>query len=206
MNPQPVFPKSLRSMYLIKKTTINSNRNSRQKSLSINHLLQIDIGTNPTMKTPDASLKIPMDGISGLVWLFGEVLGRTWRYRINVSDATNPFHPAEKGRIYSFWHSHLLPLAFIFRDTGQTAIISESKDGLRASAVAQRWNHDVIQGSSSHGGAAALRELGNVLSHGDYYPPTAASPDGGDEIGPVKAFAWPLLVQPRSSSREKATP
>ena len=44
-------------------------------------------------------------------------------------------------------------------------------------------------------GAAALRELGNVLIHGDYYPPTAASPDGGDEIGAIKAFAWPLLVQ-----------
>lgn len=44
-------------------------------------------------------------------------------------------------------------------------------------------------------GAAALRELGNRLNRGDFYPPEAISPDGVDPIGPIKAFAWPLLLQ-----------
>jgi hypothetical protein len=44
-------------------------------------------------------------------------------------------------------------------------------------------------------GAAALRELGNRLNRGDFYPPEAISPDGVDSIGPIKAFAWPLLLQ-----------
>ena len=44
-------------------------------------------------------------------------------------------------------------------------------------------------------GTVVLRELGNALSRGDYYPPSATSPDGEDGIGQIKAFAWPLLIQ-----------
>jgi len=45
-------------------------------------------------------------------------------------------------------------------------------------------------------GASALRELSAVLVGGDFYPPGAKSPEGWEEeIGPVKAYAWPLLLQ-----------
>ncbi len=44
-------------------------------------------------------------------------------------------------------------------------------------------------------GSVALRELAPLLSQGDFYAPEAKAPDGGDTIGPVKAHAWPLLMQ-----------
>jgi hypothetical protein len=44
-------------------------------------------------------------------------------------------------------------------------------------------------------GAAALRELGGLLSNGEFYPPAAKGPMGVDEIGPIKAYAWLLLMQ-----------
>jgi len=44
-------------------------------------------------------------------------------------------------------------------------------------------------------GAAALRELNPLLSQGDFYPPEAKAPEGFDEIGSIKAHAWPVLVQ-----------
>ncbi|MGR9108305.1 MAG: hypothetical protein ACU843_15400 [Gammaproteobacteria bacterium] len=45
-------------------------------------------------------------------------------------------------------------------------------------------------------GKAALRQLAGLLPAGDYYPPEACSPeDPKAEIGAIKPFAWPLLVQ-----------
>ena len=44
-------------------------------------------------------------------------------------------------------------------------------------------------------GAAALRELDSLLSREDFYPPEATSPSDIDQIGSIKAFAWPLLLQ-----------
>jgi hypothetical protein len=43
-------------------------------------------------------------------------------------------------------------------------------------------------------GSAALRELGGLLSNGEFYPPAAKGPMK-DEIGPIRAYAWPLLMQ-----------
>ncbi len=44
-------------------------------------------------------------------------------------------------------------------------------------------------------GKAALKELAGVLANGDFYPPEATAHQGRDAIGPVKAYAWPLLAQ-----------
>lgn len=44
-------------------------------------------------------------------------------------------------------------------------------------------------------GSAALREVAAILVGGDFYRPGAKDPDGLDEIGPFKAYAWPLLLQ-----------
>ena len=44
-------------------------------------------------------------------------------------------------------------------------------------------------------GTAALRELTPLLSQGDFYPPDAKNPEGYEEIGPIKAQAWPVLMQ-----------
>lgn len=43
-------------------------------------------------------------------------------------------------------------------------------------------------------GAAALKELAGVLVGGDFYPPEARESPDSDTVGPIKAFAWPLLL------------
>ena len=37
--------------------------------------------------------------------------------------------------------------------------------------------------------ASAMRLIGGALADGDFYP------EDGDDIGPIRAFAWPMLVQ-----------
>ncbi len=119
--------------------------------------------------------------MSAAIFLLGETLGRTWRFSVTGRSDYDPFHDSGKGLIYAFWHSHLLPLAFYFRNTAKTAVISGSSDGIRAAAVAQRWGHTVIHGSSSHGGTQALRTCIRTLKSGRSIVITPDGPRGPRE-------------------------
>jgi lysophospholipid acyltransferase (LPLAT)-like uncharacterized protein len=130
----------------------------------------------------DTMDKIPLDAVSASIFIIGEIIGRTWRFSVDGRGDYDPFHDCGKGCIYAFWHSSLLPLAFYFRNTAKTAIISESRDGTRAAAVAQRWGHTVIHGSSSHGGAPALRSCIRALKSGSTIVITPDGPRGPREI------------------------
>ena len=126
--------------------------------------------------------KISLDPVSAAILFLGEALGRTWRFSLTAPADVDPFRDRGPGRMYALWHSHLLPLAFYFRNTSKTAVISESKDGARAAAVAQRWGHAVIHGSSSHGGALALRACVRALREGRAIVITPDGPRGPREI------------------------
>ena len=54
-------------------------------------------------------------------------------------------------------------MSYAFRNTGKTAVVSKSRDGQIAAAVARYWKHEIIYGSSSRGGASALRQCLKVL-------------------------------------------
>jgi lysophospholipid acyltransferase (LPLAT)-like uncharacterized protein len=125
--------------------------------------------------------RIPLDATSAALFLLGEVLGRTWRFSLCTPAGVDPFSAPDRGCMYAFWHSHLLPLSFYFRNTGKTAVISGSKDGARAAAVAQRWGHAVILGSSSRGGALALRACVRTLRAGNAVVITPDGPRGPRE-------------------------
>jgi|WetSurMetagenome_2_1015567.scaffolds.fasta_scaffold00572_17 lysophospholipid acyltransferase (LPLAT)-like uncharacterized protein len=114
----------------------------------------------------DSSGLIPLDPVSGSAWIFGSVLGRTWRFSVTGTRDIDPFRDRDRGVIYCFWHENILPLAYIFRGVGVTAVVSASRDGDRATAVAQRWNHDTIRGSSSRGQVAVVRQCVRALEQG----------------------------------------
>jgi lysophospholipid acyltransferase (LPLAT)-like uncharacterized protein len=117
---------------------------------------------SPTTKTGVSAI-VPLDFVSGSIWRLGSALGKTWRYSLEGTEFINPFVDRNRAVIYCFWHSHILPLAYIFRNVGVTAVVSASKDGDRATAVAQRWNHGTIRGSSSKNQVSVIRECGRVL-------------------------------------------
>ena len=110
-----------------------------------------------------------------IIWLLASLLGRTWRITVNDPYGSDIYHDRGKGHIYSFWHRYLLPLAYIFRNTGKVAIVSKSRDGRIAAAVAQRWNYEIISGSSSRGGSTAIRNSDQRLKEGYCI---AITPDG----------------------------
>jgi hypothetical protein len=129
-----------------------------------------------------ATGKIPLDPVSAFIVCAGALLGRTWRCSFSAPSGIDPWRDGGQGRIYCFWHSHLLQLAYIFRSSGKTAVVSESRDGMRAAAVAQRWHHRIISGSSSRGGAGAVRACVRALKNGACIVITPDGPRGPREI------------------------
>jgi lysophospholipid acyltransferase (LPLAT)-like uncharacterized protein len=111
-----------------------------------------------------ADRRVQLDVVSFLIWGLGSLLGKTWRYTLESNAPINPFKERDKAVIYCFWHSHILPISYIFRGIGITAVVSASKDGDRATAVAQRWRHDTIRGSSSRGQIGVIRQCIRVLA------------------------------------------
>lgn len=140
-----------------------------------------------------SSKKIPLDGASFLIWMIGESLGRTWSFSITGRSDLDPLHNAGKGRLYCIWHSQLLSLSYLFRNTGTTAVVSESSDGRKAAAVAHRWGHDIIQGSSTRGGASALRACVRTLQQGKNIVLTPDGPRGPSEIAKAGVAQIALL-------------
>ncbi|HEX6939615.1 MAG TPA: lysophospholipid acyltransferase family protein [Longimicrobiales bacterium] len=77
--------------------------------------------------------------------------------------------------IFVTWHGRLLPAVYHRRHEGITALVSRSKDGEYIARVLRHWGYETVRGSSSRGGARAVRELVRAARAGRSL---AISPDG----------------------------
>jgi lysophospholipid acyltransferase (LPLAT)-like uncharacterized protein len=123
------------------------------------------------------------DKVSFAIWAISSLLGKTWRINLNIPEKlSDPRWIDGPARIFCFWHSQLLTISYVFRNTGKTAVVSPSRDGMRAAIVAKHWNHEIISGSSSQGGSAALRQCLKTLSKNKSIAITPDGPLGPREI------------------------
>lgn len=132
------------------------------------------------------------------------LLGRTWR--IATLKATADL-PGERV-LFSFWHGSQLPLVYTHRQQGYKVLVSRSHDGGILAALLHSMGFGTVRGSSSRGGAQAVRDLCAALQ----MQSCAITPDGprgprevpkdglftvAERAGvPVKALgaaAWPAL-------------
>lgn len=126
-----------------------------------------------------------------LVWMLLHVVGRTWRFEVTAEPGVTPaFHGFTPGReIYCFWHQCVLACAYYYRPTGATIIISQSFDGELITRVLALFGYAAVRGSSSRGGALALRGLQDVLETGRPAIFTADGPRGPihrAKTGPIR--------------------
>jgi lysophospholipid acyltransferase (LPLAT)-like uncharacterized protein len=115
---------------------------------------------------------------AGLVRL----LGPTLRLRAEGVDALAPSWTAARPLIYCVWHGRILMVpwlnARLRRSHGArtvSVLASRSRDGGLIGGYARRFGLDVVRGSSSRGGAPALRALVMALQQGR---DVALAPDG----------------------------
>ena len=109
-------------------------------------------------------------------------LGATLRLRAEGVDALMPQWRAGRPLIYCVWHGRILMVPWLnarLRRThgarGVSVLTSRSRDGAIVSGYVSRFGLDVVRGSSSLGGAAALRTLVTAVQGGQ---DVALVPDG----------------------------
>ena len=110
------------------------------------------------------------------------LLGPTLRLRSEGVDALAPSWIAARPLIYCVWHGRILMVPWLNsrlrRSHGArtvSVLASRSRDGGLIGAYVRRFGLDVIRGSSSRGGAGALRALVTALQSGR---DVALAPDG----------------------------
>lgn len=107
------------------------------------------------------------------VALLLRALGATWRVRW---DGPSPLAPGHAPVVAAFWHRNVLIASWAYRDRGFSAAVSRSRDGDRIAALLAALGYrQPPRGSSTRGGAAALRELFKLVRAGTT---VSIQPDG----------------------------
>jgi lysophospholipid acyltransferase (LPLAT)-like uncharacterized protein len=89
----------------------------------------------------------------------------TWRFRFEnqeVRDRTLAAGPA----VLAFWHGEQMAMIRAHAHRGFVGLASKSLDGELLAQVIARFGYEVVRGSSSRGGATAIRECIRALERG----------------------------------------
>jgi lysophospholipid acyltransferase (LPLAT)-like uncharacterized protein len=106
-------------------------------------------------------------------------LGATTRFRVEGKEHFDGGHASGRPVILALWHNRLLGGVIVHRDQRIGVVISQSRDGELISRVVRGFGYVPLRGSSSRGGAQALRGVLRHLRRGD---DVALTPDG--PLGP----------------------
>jgi len=108
-------------------------------------------------------------------------------------EAVEPFvkDDAEDPVIIAFWHSRLLMMPFLCRRNRVAMLISRHRDGELISQAVRFFPVDSIRGSTTRGGAQALRELLKAMNKGCH---VAITPDGPRGPRNVAQLGGPVLA------------
>lgn len=101
-----------------------------------------------------------------------------------------------KGALIAMWHGRMVVPVHPFRNRGWHVLVSPSEDGDLSEGMLHRFGFKVVRGSSSRGGARALRELLGVLDGGGV---VAITPDG--PRGPMHNVNLGLAWMARATGR-----
>jgi lysophospholipid acyltransferase (LPLAT)-like uncharacterized protein len=131
-------------------------------------------------------------GKHSLRWAGPPLLGglaRTWSVDVEGEEMLQRASGAEGGRFMALWHGRMLVAAWHHGHQGNTVLVSGSEDGDVSEQLLLAFGHDVIRGSTSRGGARALREMLGVLESGGVL---AITPDGprGPRHSTNPGLAW----------------
>ena len=86
-------------------------------------------------------------------------LGGTLRWRTEGLEHYDAIVSSGRQPIMAFWHGRILPATYYFRRRGIVVITSENFDGEWIARIIERFGYGTARGSTSHGGAKAMRQL-----------------------------------------------
>jgi lysophospholipid acyltransferase (LPLAT)-like uncharacterized protein len=113
---------------------------------------------------------------------FIRILGATLRYEDIIAPGVTPGSRIPGPVVYAFWHRCLLSCAYYFRSQRIAILISRSFDGELIARTVERLGFIAIRGSSSRGGAVALRQIAEEYARGTRCAITADGPRGPEMV------------------------
>lgn len=121
-----------------------------------------------------------------------QVWARTLRFEIEDRAGVIGTPPNER-YIGALWHNRLLLLPFVIKRylpvRRGAALISASRDGAILADLVERFDFEVVRGSSSRQGASAMRQLADIIASGQDVVITPDGPRGpAYELGPGIVF------------------
>lgn len=125
-----------------------------------------------------APQRLALAVVPPLAALIIRLLGMTLRYQDRAEPGVTPGYAIPGPVVFAFWHRCLLACAHRFRNLDIAILISASFDGELIARTVELLGFKAVRGSSSHGGAAGLRNMQTAYAAGHRCAFTADGPRG----------------------------
>lgn len=109
-------------------------------------------------------------------------LGRTMRMEARGYEQLDALYLESRHIILAFWHAQQLMIPVGYRGTQANVLISRHQDGEIIARIIARFGHRAVRGSSTRGGALALRELIRLGRSGADLVVTPDGPKGPRQV------------------------
>ena len=142
--------------------------------------------------------RVEVAAIAALGYPLVRGLTTTWTWKVSGAEHVDAITAAGHRPILALWHGRILAATPYFQRRGIVAMASENFDGEWIARLLRKFGYGAARGSSSRGGAAALRQLvRDVKANGVAF--TLDGPRGPAEVAQpgaiwlAKATGQPLL-------------
>jgi len=113
-----------------------------------------------------------------LASLLIRIVGCTWRFRVTGEEHYEEARRRAPRAIFVFWHGRMLPLSYGYRNRSIHVLASEHRDGELMGRTIRHLGFGHVRGSSTRGGARAIREMVAKLEEGYDLGITVDGPKG----------------------------
>ena len=139
------------------------------------------------------------------------VLGRTMAIRTEGAAVVDDLYRQGRSIIIAFWHGRQLMMPLAYRGRKAYILISQHRDGELIQRIVSRFGFHAVRGSTTRGGASALRRLIVVGRAGGDVVVTPDGPKGPRQVAQpgvvqlAKATGLPIVPLTFACSKKKSS-
>ena len=139
------------------------------------------------------------------------LLGKSLTIRTEGAEPTLALYAQGQRCIFAFWHSRQLMMPLAYRGSQIYILISRHRDGELIRRIVSRFGFRAVRGSTTRGGAAALRELVQLGRSGADLAITPDGPKGPRQVAQMgvihlaKATGLPIVPVTFSCSKKNSS-
>lgn len=138
-------------------------------------------------------------------------IARTMRVETRGQEAVDALYREGRPIILAFWHAQQLMIPLGYRGRGSHVLISQHGDGEIIARIIARFGHEAVRGSSTRGGAGALRTLIKLGRSGRDVVVTPDGPKGPRQVAKLgvvqlaKASGLPIVPLAFACSKKNSS-